>query len=316
MATRLLEYIEKAAFTTSDLSGGANGGFLSPAQARQFLRDAIEATSILSRADVFDSGNPTFEVPKISFSSRIMYAGTEGAVADTQANPDTGLVTLTAQLFKGEVPLSEETFEDNVERDGLADSLAEMIAEAVGRDLEEIAIKSSDADVDATFSKLGDGIIQQLVVAAANIYDATGDASYKEMFQSMIEALPTRYRRIWDRLALFVPVDVADGYAEELGDRGTALGDRNIEERTNLRYRGIPVVEVALMSGTQDSVDYGSFAILCDPKNLKVGFHRRVRIRQHEEPREGLHYFLPTVRYDVKWAQDTAVVLAENVPAL
>lgn len=316
MAQRLLDYIKKASFSTSDLQGAGNGGYLNADQARQFLRDAIEPTAILSKADVFDSKSHTFEVPKLSFSSRIMYAGTEGSNASTQAKPDSGLVTLTTGLFKGEVAVTEETFEDNVEADGLADSLAEMIAEAVGRDLEEIAIKSDVDDVDTSFSRIGDGIVQSLVASNLNIHDATGATSYKDMFSAMVAKLPSRYRRIWDRLEFFVPIAVSDGYADELAQRGTTLGDANIQERTTLRYRGIPVNEVALMSGTQNSVDYSGFAILADPKNLKVGFWRRVRIRKYEDVRAGMNYFLPRVRFDVDWAMAEAVVLAENVPAL
>src|SRR5690242_7570984 len=122
MANRLLEYIAKATMTTADLTGAGNGGRLSAEQAQTFLRDAIEATVILSEADVFDSNSPVFEVPKISFASRIMRSGTEGTrLADPdRTKADTDLVTLTTQLFKGEVPISDETFEDNVEKEGLA----------------------------------------------------------------------------------------------------------------------------------------------------------------------------------------------------
>lgn len=318
MAQRLLQYLQKATFTTADLSGAGNGGILSPEQARTFLRDAIEATVILQDADVFDSMSPVFEVPKISFSQRIMRAGTEGTrLADVDRQvPDTNLVTLTTKMFKGEVPISDETFEDNVERDGLADSIMQMIAEAVGRDLEQIAIQSDTADATADFNQF-DGIIQTLVKSATNNeHDATSDGSYKAMFKAMVDALPSRYRRYWDRFRLYVPVHVADGYAEELGERGTGLGDSNVDGKPVNRYRSIPVTEVPLLAGTENAVDYSTFALLCDPKNLKVGFHRRVRVEKFRDPREGALSFIPSVRYDVAWAQDTATTLAKNVPAL
>lgn len=323
---RLREYVQKATFTTSDISGAGNGGILSNQQARQFLRDAIEATVILNASDVFDSDSPKFEVPKISMSNRIMYGGNASkrdleaarVTSGNQQKPDTDLVTLSTELFKGEVPVGDEVFEDNVERAGLADSIMAMIAEAVGRDLEELAIKSDTDDTDISYGLLN-GIVQQLVDANQNVYDAV-DANttptYKGMFKAMVDKLPSRFRRTWDRLVFYVPIAVADGYAEELANRGTALGDANVVDRGNLRYRGIPVEEVALMSGTQNSVDYSKFCILCDPKNLKTGFHRRVRMEKFRDPREGATSFLPTVRFDSKWAQAEATVLAKNVPAL
>lgn len=318
MATPLLQWIEKATFTTADLSGAGNGGELSPQQARQFLRDAITPTAILSRADVVDSDSKKFEIPKLSFANRIMRAGTEGSrLADAdRVKPDTDLVTLSTELFKGEVPVSDEVFEDNVEREGFADSLMQMIAEAVGRDIEEIAIKSDTNDTDSTFNRLN-GLVQQLVDSTtANKVDAASETSYKGVFKTMLNALPDRYRSMWDQLVFYVPVDVADGYADELGQRGTDVGDSALTTRENLRYRGIPIVEVPLFSGTQNAYDYSKVAILCHPRNLKVGFHRRVRVEKFRDPREGLTSFLPTVRFDVKWAQDSAVVLAQNVPAL
>jgi hypothetical protein len=327
MATRLRDYIKKATFTTSDLEGAGNGGMLSANQARQFLRDAIEATEILSRSDAFDSGSPKFEIPKISLGSRIMRKGTQATrVADEKrVKADTDLVTLSTELFKGEVPIGDEVFEDNVEREGLAQSLMQMIAEAVGRDLEEIAIKSNELSDDEDLATLEDGgIIQQLVDADENVVDVDADATidtYRELFSAMIAALPTRYRRNWGRLVFYVNPAVADGYADELGDRATTLGDSNVTDKPVQRYRSIPVIEVPLMSGTDEldegatTLDYAKYAILTDPKNIKTGFHRRVRVEKFRDPREGVTSFLPSVRFDVKWAQATAAVLAKDIPA-
>lgn len=318
MATRLLRYIERATFATDDLSGAGKGGLLTTEQARTFLRDAIESTAVLSQADVFDSESPTFEIPKIDFAARIMRAGTEGQrLGDSdRAEPGTDKVELSTKLLKGEVPVTDETFEDNVERTGLANTLMQMIAEAVGRDLEEIALKWKDTDPDVTFG-MKDGVIHQLVNSAtANEVTMAGKTSHKAIFKTMVDSLPTRYRRAWDRLRLFVPVDISDGYADEISARGTALGDQKVQDRSPERYRGIEITEVTLLSGTQDSVDYSKFAILCDPKNLAVAFHRRVRIEKFRDPREGVTSFLPSVRMDVAWKQDSAVVLATNLPSL
>lgn len=325
MPSRLLEYIEKASFTTGDLTGGSNGGYLAHEQAKTFLRDAVEATEIISNADVFDSDNPIFEVPKLSFSARVLHSGTEG-VRGTQSKASTGLVTLTTQLFKGEVAMSDETFEDNVERGGLADTIAQGIAQAVGRDIEELSIKSKNASADPDFARLGDGLVEQLVnsatMAAGQKIDASTSnggiavTSYKMLFKQMVAALPARYRSRLSALVIYTSIAVSDGYADSLAQRGTQLGDENLVNKNEGRYRGIPIKEVAMMNGTNgtDAFDFSKVCILADPKNLKVGFHRRVRLEKWREPREGQTYFLPTVRWDVKWAQDTAVVIAQNVP--
>jgi hypothetical protein len=325
MATPLLAWVEKAAISTSDLE--TNGGELNATQARQFLRDAITPTVILSRADIFDSESKKFEIPKFSFGSRIMRGGNagkrdlEGARVTTakQAKPTTSLVTLSTELFKGEVPVPDEVFEDNIEGEGFADTLMEQIALAVGRDLEEIAIKADVDDADDDFG-LFDGIVQTLINASAPTYDATSATSAKATLKAMLDQLPVRFRQLWNDLVFYVPVALADAYADEIGGRGTQAGDAATLNATNtdagtLKYRGIPIVEVPLLSGTENGYDYGTVAMLAHPKNVKVGFHRRVRMEKFRDPREGNTSFLPTVRYDVKWAQPEAAVYAHSLPA-
>jgi hypothetical protein len=244
----------------------------------------------------------------------------EGARVTTakQSKPVTDMVTLSTELFKGEVPVPDEVFEDNIEGDGFADTLMEQIALAVGRDLEEIAIKADTADADDDFG-LFDGIVQNLINENVNILDATAVGSAKELFREMVAKMPSRFRQLWNDLVIYCTVEAADAWAEEVGERGTTGGDDALLNGAYNRlkpYRGIPIVEVPLLTGTENAFDYSKVAVLCHPKNIKVGFHRRVRMEKFRDPREGNTSFLPTVRYDVKWAQPEAAVLATNVPTL
>lgn len=323
----LLQWLEKATWTTADVTPPTGGGLLSPEQATAFLRIAIDASVIMSEARVETSNNPKFEVPRISFGSRILRPGTEGARLNDadRVKPTTGLVTLSTVLFKGEIPVSDELFEDTIERDRLADTIMTMLAEAVGRDIEEIAIKSDTARTAAetqVFDQL-DGIIKSIqsnTPTAQKINFATY-TTYTDVFSKMVESLPSRYRRNYSELRFYVPVIHKDGYQKSLAARGTGLGDQAVVENlaTRLAFRGIPVVDVPMMSGTDTingaNVDYSKFLILTHPKNIIFGFHRKVRIERWRDPREGVTSFLPSVRFDVKIADPEAVVLGYNVPA-
>src|SRR5260370_163562 len=143
----LLRWLEKATWATPDITAPTGGGLLSNQQAREFLRVLIDESVLLKESNNQTSLSPKFEVPRISFGARIMQVGTEGArLSDAnRVKPFAGLVTLSTNLFKGEVPVSDELFEDNIERDALADTIMVMIAEAVGRDIEEYSIKSDTA---------------------------------------------------------------------------------------------------------------------------------------------------------------------------
>ncbi|WP_347246312.1 phage major capsid protein [Thermogutta sp.] len=319
----LLEWLEKATLTTSDLETG--GGFLAPEQATAFLRVAIDSSTIMKEARIETSANPKFEVPRISLSSRVLRVGTEGQrLADSdRVEPTTGLVTLSTYLFKGEVPVSDEVFEDNIERDALADTLMTMIAEAVGRDVEEIAIKSDTSrvagDNEPVFDVF-DGIIAQLEdgLPSEQKIDASSHTTYEQTFGAAVAAMPPRYLSDYSALRLYVPYAHLHGYQHALAARGTGLGDTAIIDAmaTRLSYRGIPVVGVPMLSG-QGSINgtakyYDRHMILTHPKNIIFGFHRKIRVERFRDPREGVTSFLPSVRFDVKLADPSCGVLIYN----
>jgi HK97 family phage major capsid protein len=290
------EWLEKATFTTADL---ASGGRLSPQQVREFLRVAMESGVITKEMRYEDSDAPLFEVPRISLNTRVLRRGTEGQ------------------------RLADEVLEDNVEKERLADTIMAMLAEAVGRDVEELFIKGDTARTASEDQYLDslDGIIKQLQVGlpAAQKIDASGITRYDDLFHAMLSALPPRYRTNVSQLRFYVPVRHHDGYVRELRARGTRLGDDAIIQNmtADLGFAGIPVRAVPLMSGTDTinsaSVDYGKFVLLVDPQNLIAGFQRRIRVERYRDPREGVTSFVVTLRCDVKIADPEFGVLAYNV---
>lgn len=324
----LLRWLEKATWTTPDITSPVGGGLLSPQQAREFLRILIDESVLLKEANNQTSLSPKFEVPRISFGSRILRAGTEGARLDTgdRVKPLTGLVTLSTNLFKGEVPVSDELFEDNIERDALADTIMVMIAEAVGRDVEEYAIKNDTArtavdGADHPVLAQFDGLIKQYQTGlpASQKIAAGAFTSYDQLFRNMVAALPARYRRDPTALRFYVPVKHSDGYQSELAGRGTPLGDTNVSEnlRMKLAFRGIPVLPIPLMTGVSTiagaTVNYDDFCVLTHPLNIYVGWHRRIRVERWRDPRDAATSFLPTLRFDVKNADPSFGILASDV---
>jgi len=236
------------------------------------------------------------------------------------------LVTLSTYLFKGEIPVSDEVFEDNIERAGLADTLMTMIAEAVGRDVEEIAIKSDTnrvaGDNEPVFDVF-DGIIKQLQtnLPTGQKIDASTHTSYDTTFGAAVAAMPTRYLSDYSALRLYVPFAHIHKYQSTLAARGTGLGDTALAENmiTKLAFRGIPVVGVPMLSGqgsiNSTAVYYDRFMILTHPKNIIFGFHRKIRVEQFRDPREGVTSFIPSVRFDVQFADPAAAVLVYNANA-
>ena len=325
MTAILRQWLEKATLTTADLEGGTNGGMLSPGQAREFIRMAIEASVLLPEVRNETSDSPKFQVPRISLNSRVLRKGVQATrLADgDRVKPGTGLVELDTELFKGEVLVADEFFEDNVEREGASGTIMTMIAEAVGRDCEEIAIKSdTDRGVgeDEVLDQF-DGIIatMQTELPAAQIIDASAETTATGVFKSLVERMPSRYRRNYGELRIYVPTFLRDLYHTELGERETPLGDSAIVQNlaTRLAYRGIPVVELPLLAGEDEinsvPIDYGTFAFLTHPRNIIAGWHRRIRIEKFRDPREGATSFLPSLRFDCKLGEPERATLATGI---
>lgn len=323
-------WLEKATLTTADFTGGTDGGFLSNGQATKFLRVATDAGAILPRARMEMHRQPKFEVPRISLHGvRLLQVGAEATrLADAvRKKPVTKLVTLSTNLYKAEIPISEETWEDQIEGEGLADTIATMVAEAIGRDIEEISIKSDTARVagdndpssdENTLWDQFDGLIKQLQTETASTsreYDGTGVSDPETIFKNLVEKMPARYRTNPSQLAIYVPVALGDAYVDALSARGTALGDTVLQDGSLRPFRGIPVVPVQLLSGTgtinSGAVNYGQFAFCTYQKNVLIGYHRKVRFKRWGDEREGAESFLVSTRFDCKFAEPEALTFAK-----
>ncbi len=338
----LKHWLEKA-FTGFQLTDfDTEGGLLSAKQSSEFLRVAIAASVLMEEARVETSNAPKWEVPRISLASRVLKAGLEGErnVTGNRVKPVTGLVTLSTVLYRGEVPVSDEALEDTIERDGFADTLAAMVAEACGRDIEEYALLNNTSRVSgdtgyAVEIDQNEGLVKQLVgihetattgiaiPTAQLIADASTYTSFDSLFGDMIEKLPSAYRRNMGALRFYTSIKLADRYHSSIAARGTPLGDTALTDKFPLRYRGIPVVGIPMLTGSHAitttatiNMIYDNVAFLTDPKNIIFAFQRKIKIEQFRDPREGALSIIPSVRFDAKIADPNYAVAAKLISGL
>jgi HK97 family phage major capsid protein len=327
MNPAIIEYLKKATFTSAgNLQGGSNGGYLNPEQTKEFLRLAVEDAPLLREIRIETSNSPMWEISKLSMNQRIMKPGVEATrlQQSDRYTPTTGKVLLTTVLLKGEVEMSEESLEDNIEREDFADSVAAQGAEAVGRDVEELLIRGDKARTggEDAYLKLADGIIKQgtASVPTAQKLNAASVTSYESLFAQMVKRMPPKYRRDHGKLRFFTPLVHRDGYQDSLSMRGTTLGDQTVVDDVSARlaFRGIKLLGVPNMSGTDTinsaSINYETYALLTDPKNLVAGFQRRIRVRPAYDEHAGSFSWIFSVRVDVKIVDPEAVVFAYNIP--
>ena len=301
--------LEKADLAIADLTAG--GGILLPAQAKKFMRLLIKQSALMQMATVVPMPAPKYKVSKIRFGSRILRPGQEG-VALTQAErskPDLSFLELDAQLFKAEVQLSDEVLEDNIERGELRQTILEMIAEAAGRDMEELVINGDTTSADPFLAVL-DGVLRQSV---SHVVDVAGGQLTKNILRDLLKSLPNEYLRDKKAMSFLTSVDADLEYRNTLAERATVGGDKFLEDDTPVLYSGVPVKPIPLFPDDLGPANNQTVTLLCNPKNIHVGIWRQIRIESFRDVSAGVLRIVATLRFDVKYADELATAKAVNI---
>lgn len=301
--------LQKADLALADLTLG--GGILKPVQAQKFMRLLIKDSVLMKRTTVVPMASPKQQISKIKFASRILRPGQEAtavAAAD-RSKPDLSSVELDAKLFKGEVRLSDEVLEDSIERGELRQTLMEMIAEAVARDMEEIVINGDVLSTDPFLAVL-DGILKQ---ATSHVVDAAGARISKALLSDLLKTIPSEHLRDKKAMAILASVDTDLDYRNTLAERATALGDKFIEGDAPVLYSGVPLQPVPLFPEDLGANRDQTNLLLCNPKNIHVGIWRQIRIESAREISEGTLKIVVSLRFDVKYADEPGTAKAINV---
>lgn len=78
-------------------------------------------------------------------------------------------------------------------------------------------------------------------------------------------------------------------------------------------YSGVPVIDVPMFPESQGPAKNATSILLTDPKNINVGIWRNIRVEVDKIVTDGVLVIVATLRFDVKYAEETAVVKAFNV---
>jgi len=289
----------------------AGGGILLPAQAQKFMRLLVKQSALMQTTTVVPMPAPKYQVSKIRFGSRILRPGQEG-IALTQAErakPDLSFLELDAQLFKAEVQLSDEVLEDNIERGELRQTILEMIAEAAGRDMEELVINGDTTSADPFLAVL-DGVLRQSV---SHVVDVAGGQLTKNILRDLLKSLPNEYLRDKKAMSFLTSVDADLEYRNTLAERATVGGDKFLEDDTPVLYSGVPVKPIPLFPDNLGPANNQTVTLLCNPKNIHVGIWRQIRIESFRDVSAGVLRIVATLRFDVKYADELATAKAVNI---
>lgn len=320
------ELIKKADIALSDLN---SGGKLNPEQTNRFIRQLIDAPTILNSVRTVAMTAPTMNINKIGFGSRILRAAVastplvntyDATVAGTgRASPDISQVQLTTKEVIAEIQIPYDVLEDNVEggnikasattpAGGLQGTLVDLLAERAALDLEELVVKG-DTAVVATDRYLGlvDGYLKQITGSGSNgvLVDAGATTFSKDVIKAGVKGMPDRYLRDRSSMIHFVSVDNETELRDTYGNRQTALGDQHVQGALPLYVFGSQVKGAAMMPAAN--------GLYCNPNNLIFGIQRNVQIEYDKDIRSRVFIVVLTCRVAVAIEEKTAVVKYTNI---
>ena len=308
------QLLQKATLTTADF-GGPGEAPLKIEAADKFIELMTVGQELLGDVQVVTHTASKWQQATVEFQSRIMRPGTQATrlVDADRTKPTTGLIELSTVLLKGEVPVADEVFEDNLEGDAFATKLENLIADRSGFDIEELAIQGDTTSGDSYLALL-DGYLKQARGAGGHVLNAAGlGQDYQTIFRRLLLSLPERAKRnIRSDGRFYVPSTLEILYRDLLSARGTQLGDISLTSDNDLTYQGVKIVGLANLPIVAGSPDTASI-VLTNKNNLYAGYRRQLNIESFRDPREGSTSFIVTCRFDAKIADVTATAIADNV---
>lgn len=305
--------LQKADLALSDLQ--TDGGLLAEEQASKFMRLLILRSVVMGMATMEPMRSPQKEIDKIRFASRVLYAGAEAtALASAErSKPDTSRVMLSSKLFKAEVRLNTETLEDSIEQGNLKSTVMQELSKAVARDMEDVLVNGDVTSLNPFYASF-DGILAQ---ATSNVVNAGTVRLHKGILRDLQKALPSEFLVNKRDMRYLTSIDAEIDYRDTLADRATAEGDRalgsNATSEAKVGYTGIPVESVPLFPENLGGGNNTTNVLFLDPKNIHVGVQRQIRMETDKDITSGEVIIVVTLRFDVKYAEETAVAKATNV---
>lgn len=298
------EIIEKAAMTLSDL---ASGGLMNPAQSNRFLRMIQDEPTILNQARFVPMTSDSRKIEKIGFGQRVLRAGVEGqALADNDRSvPTTSTINLNAKEVIAEINITYDTLENNIEKDGIRETIMQMLAQRAALDLEELVVNGDTAITGDPYLKLIDGIRKQ---AVSHVVDFEGAGLSKAAFKQAYKAMPSKYIRNPRDFRFFTSYMSEIDWIDHVSDRQTVLGDSSLQGGKASAY-GIPVNGIAMLQ-PYDSGDGNpvSDMLLTHPKNIVMGMSRNIRVEVDRDIRERKFIIVLTAKIDTVFEEEDAVV--------
>ena len=308
-------------------------GILRPEQARRFIDYVWDATTLAQDGRRVTMRANTMELEKINVGDRVIRAASQGVSTYTNTGATFSKVELTTKKIRLDWEVSSESLEDNIEGAALEDHLVRLMTNAFGNDIEDLAINGDGStgsflsimngfiNMEKTNPNVGSGSNLGSAHEVINTTLVGSNAAFTdwttERLQSLILAMPRRYRAITNGLKFYAGTDtfanivknnatVYSTIGSTEGTRGEFIGGANqtFGGARQTRVLGVPVLEVPYYPT--------GFVDLTFPQNRIWGFQRDITVNRFYVPKKDTIEYTVFVRFGIAWEELDAVAFADT----
>lgn len=309
-------WVEKADLKIDDII--TEGGFLNAEQTMELFEIEIKESVLLQLGTFKSMKSSEFEIPKMGFTGRVLRAAQEGVglAEGERVRPALGQSKLSVKELIAEARIPYSALEDHVIDGTLLDEIRRLLGKAIARDIEFIGINGDTTGPQTTPNEIAlaqiDGFIKQ---AVTNVVNAGTVRLAKSVLKQMAQTMPSEFFRQRRDLFYASAKNAVIDYGDSLASRATPLGDNTLLTRSDLEYSGMAVMDIPEFPETLGGGNDETVILLTQPKNMWIGQQRQVLMETDKDISTREWIVVVTVKFDVKYAHEPAVVKATSVLA-
>ena len=306
--------------------GGINGvnpsgearsfGILPPEQANTFIDYIWDATVLAKEGRNVSMRANTMELSKVNVGERIIRGANQADGDYINTGAKFAKIELTTKKIRLDWEISSETLEDNIEGAAFEDRIVRLMTNQFGNDLEDLAINGIGDGVDP-FLGIMDGFINQAQAGAHEVKNTAQITDWTpQVMQSLIDALPRRYRALKNGYKFYVGSRVFANIVRNNGIQSNQIyTEANRQNYLNgmdqvmgpagvqTRVLGIPVVEVPYYP--DDYVE------LTFPQNRVWGIQRDIKVGREYKMKKDTTEWTVYMRFGIAWEELDAMAFAD-----
>jgi hypothetical protein len=286
------EIIRKADMSVSQLA--SDGGKLPIEKAREFVARTISHSKFLSGIRLEEMAAEEKELPDLAFAARVLRPKASGDALppSDRVRPNIGKGTLVAKEFGFEAKIPLDVLEENIEGEGILNTIQSALEEAIARDLEEVVLRGDTASSDAFLARF-DGLVK---LAATNTTSGGSAHLSDALLDALWLQLPQEARSAKESLRIATSTTAEFRWRRSVAARMTALGDTVHQDGKTLTYNGIMVDGYDLFPQNLGGGGNETVALLYHHRNAVYGIRREIRIGSEFNLREQAYYLVGSLK--------------------